>query len=416
MKPTRVAFVFATLIVVVALLVVAQAFTYGIVSNNLWTVTDAQGNPLGPAQHVCLNSTSPNCPPGATSYGYTPANAWTASIPGANWIWAPNITGTTTGAGNAEFTFESFFYLCDVPTGGTISLAADDSADVFLNYAITPIVTSTGFTSLSTVQVPASSLTRGLNNIQVKVRNAPGCASDEYQCNPAGFVLGASFTDPLKALPTCTGSNGITFSVGQFEPLPCPPGKTGSAARPCICPPIGPVQGIWGPTDYSRCVAPPVTCTGNNGTIVNVGQTEPQPCPSPLSGSASRTCQANGTWGPTDTSKCVAPPVTCTGSAGTPFGVGTSETLPCPPGQVGSPPLTRTCLSTGSWGPTTGICVLPTTCAGCKCGARDSTPPQTALCPSGTTCQSRRSQVCSGWWIFRTCDYIQTTDWFCLPS
>lgn len=430
MKRTIIGFLLASL-ATFALLVIVQAFNYNIVSSNIWTVTDANGTTLGPAQHVCLSSTSPNCPPGATSYGYTPADAWTATIPGASWIWAPNITGTTTGAANAVFTFESFFYLCDVPTGGTIAVAADDSADVFLNYATTPIVTSTGFTSLSTVTVPASSLTRGLNNIQVKVKNASGCASDEYQCNPAGFIFGGSFTDPLQALPTCTGNNNMTFNVGQFEPLSCRAGQTGSASRPCICPPIGPVQGVWGPPDYSRCVTPPVTCTGNNGAIFNVGQTEPQACPSGLSGSASRACQPNGTWGPTDTSKCVPPPTTCTGSTGTLFGVGMSETLACPAGLVGSPPLSHTCQADGTWGPTSGTCVLPPVIAGAICGSTATGP--TASCPAGTTCKSRFSKPPRPDWCWSIilckiftiglcptpseCDPVgvQTTDWYCDP-
>lgn len=38
---------------------------------------------------------------------------------------------------------------------------------------------------------------------------------------------------------------------------------------------------------------------------------------------------------------------------------------------------------------------------------------QTKLCLGGQTCDVKRSTACSGWWIFRTCDRIQTTDMFC---
>lgn len=38
---------------------------------------------------------------------------------------------------------------------------------------------------------------------------------------------------------------------------------------------------------------------------------------------------------------------------------------------------------------------------------------QTKVCLGGQTCDVKRSTVCSGWWIFRTCDKIQTTDMFC---
>jgi hypothetical protein len=34
-------------------------------------------------------------------------------------------------------------------------------------------------------------------------------------------------------------------------------------------------------------------------------------------------------------------------------------------------------------------------------------------CAAGKTCNPRKTKSCSGWWIFRTCDYIQTIDYFC---
>ncbi len=38
---------------------------------------------------------------------------------------------------------------------------------------------------------------------------------------------------------------------------------------------------------------------------------------------------------------------------------------------------------------------------------------QVLTCTDGRSCDFKRSTVCSGWWIFRTCDKIQTTDMFC---
>ena len=35
-------------------------------------------------------------------------------------------------------------------------------------------------------------------------------------------------------------------------------------------------------------------------------------------------------------------------------------------------------------------------------------------CPAGRTCGPRVTRSCTGWWIFRTCDNIQSVDFFCL--
>lgn len=34
-------------------------------------------------------------------------------------------------------------------------------------------------------------------------------------------------------------------------------------------------------------------------------------------------------------------------------------------------------------------------------------------CATGTSCNPRTSRSCSGWWIFRSCTTLQTTDYFC---
>jgi len=192
----------------------AQAVTVNIVSDTTtwkWTVSDTNGNPLGSPQNVCLNATAPsNCPIAATLYGYPSVlGGWTAdlsTIPGATWIWAPNITGATSPAASAEFSFETQFWLCDTPQGGTISVAADDFAEVFLNG--TSILNSTSHSTLSTITISSTStlVRQGQNFIKVKVKNGPNpsdCGSGQYQCNPAGVVFGASFQDALSALPTC---------------------------------------------------------------------------------------------------------------------------------------------------------------------------------------------------------------------
>jgi hypothetical protein len=39
---------------------------------------------------------------------------------------------------------------------------------------------------------------------------------------------------------------------------------------------------------------------------------------------------------------------------------------------------------------------------------------QVLSCPSGQSCGPKRSTSCSGWWIFRSCTTLVSTDYFCL--
>lgn len=118
----------------------AQDVSINVVSDKNWTVTDAKGTPLGNAEQVCLATNSPsNCPGAANATLFNPGTStliW-ASIPGANRIWAPGITGATLNADNAEFFFQRMFFLCGTPQSGTISLSADNFAEVFLNPSTT---------------------------------------------------------------------------------------------------------------------------------------------------------------------------------------------------------------------------------------------------------------------------------------
>jgi hypothetical protein len=404
--------------------ILGHAVGVTIVTNDSWSVTDPDGNPLGNAKPVCLGPTIPaNCPATATVYGY-PRTGWTAPLTGATWIWAeftgPGATtpigGQTTPAAGAEFAFESAFYLCGTPQGGNISLAADDFAEVFLNGSTTPVATSTSHATVTTATVPASALRSGLNMIRVTARNGanpPDCPLGEYRCNPAGLILSASFSDDLGAWPSCTGVGGRTFTVGTTEMLSCPPGRTGAEFRTCLC--FG-GSGIWGPKS-GNCAAPPPTCTGNGGQVFQVNGVETLSCPSGFTGSASRTCGANG-WGPVDSSNCSPPPVTCTGTNGASFSVGATEMLACDgAGSTGS--RSRTCLADGTWGPTTGNCACGTP-AGSMCGNRSQG--QTSCCPNGTSCGSRplptapRPWWCPlALWIPSECrpEKLVTTDWFC---
>ena len=91
---------------------------------------------LGPAQRVCMSlGAPPSCAAGATVYA-SPFSGWTADltpIPGAAWIWAPGINGSTPTADLAHFFFAKRFDLDGQPTDGTLYLSVDDFAAVWVN-------------------------------------------------------------------------------------------------------------------------------------------------------------------------------------------------------------------------------------------------------------------------------------------
>jgi hypothetical protein len=177
------------------------------------------------AQLVCLNASAPvGCAPGSTLYGF-PGAAWAVSlspIPGAAWIWAPGITGSSTPAYPAKYSFSKTFDLPGAPAGGTISLAADDSAAVIVNG--TP-VGSVGSTSNAAVAAAATNSLRtfdigpyliaGINVIAVNGANGNfGCFSVAYRCNPAGVVFGGSLSYTPNSAPTISMSSSYSGVEG----------------------------------------------------------------------------------------------------------------------------------------------------------------------------------------------------------
>jgi hypothetical protein len=376
----------------------ADAVTVNLVSDTSWEVTDASGStPLGQAQNVCLLAASgatpaspANCPPGATLYGGNPT--WTAdlsTIPGATWIWAPNITAASTPASNQTYRFRKEFYLCDAPKDGTISVAVDNDAKVFVNGEPAPILTTSAFSHLASATVPASMLTQGRNSITISGTNIVGCADNKYACNPAGVVFGGAFADALSSWPTCTDGT-LAFNVGKTQFHSCPSGQIGTQSRTCDCVNGNGAWSGWTKTCTTVCV--------DNNTAFSVGQPETVPCPPGRSGSQTRVCKSDGSWGPFDVSKCVAATTTCF-SNGRTFAVGEKDSVACPAGKLGF--AARTCQGNGSWSAIdSSTCSLPPVGPDNICGS--SSRGLTATCPSGKTCAS-----------CRTSKDLVTADWFC---
>ena len=404
----------------------AQDFIIG--SGSSWHVVDATENPLGTAQNVCLNATSPsNCPADATLYDYS-FNSWTANIPGAAWIWAPSIISSTTPAANAAFTFQTEFYLCETPSEDpTFALASDNLAEVFINGRSVLISTSAGMPRTATIPANLFNTLITPNALEIVASNGAtpadcpaGNPSDRYQCNPAGIVFGTilkgTMGDPPLTCdgkptgtiepfckagesgrnricvcgrwlpsgtctplpPMCAGKNG-PVAVGTAEPIDCPAGTLGTASHTCQ-------SNGWGPNDFSAC-AP--ACRGQDGTLVAVGTTEPVNCPAGTLGTASRTCHPGGIWSPDDISAC-QPEMTCTGTDGNTYRVNEREQLSCPAFHTVGEHF-QTCQADGSWA-VTNTCALPVGKVGDLCIDRGNT---IATCEVGLTCASKPSATCS---------------------
>lgn len=148
--------------------------------------------PLGTAQQVCLNDNSPtNCPALATRFEYD-GSGWLA---GDNWIWAPGVDAATAPAFPASFRFSHDVPLPQQPASATITVAADDFAEVYVNNSsvgrVGDIADSAlaGQASTAGATFAIHNLKRGMNNISIVAKNGEfGCSAGEYRCNPAGLL------------------------------------------------------------------------------------------------------------------------------------------------------------------------------------------------------------------------------------
>ncbi len=108
---------------------------------------------------------------------------WTASIPGATWIWSESPVSNI-----AVDHIESFFDVFTVagtPTGGTLTVAGDNSFEVYLN-GTQILQDSSGTTFGSAVSTSTGvSLVGGQNTLEFRVKNW-GVGST--QANPAGLL------------------------------------------------------------------------------------------------------------------------------------------------------------------------------------------------------------------------------------
>ncbi len=166
----------------------------------------ADGGALGPAALVCVDEGVPaNCPAGAIYEipGASSATGWSASYPGAYWIWR----GDVTPSGDADLAiavFQKTFLLGSNPTG-QLQMAADDFVEVLVNGRLAgssgsitdESVAWQSQNNLTTVDLTPY-LTSGSNTLTIVGQNGPGsyagCSPCPYSSNTAGVIFGGSIT------------------------------------------------------------------------------------------------------------------------------------------------------------------------------------------------------------------------------
>jgi hypothetical protein len=122
---------------------------------------------------------------------------WTATIPGAQWVWKSATLGDPTRADTANF-YQSFTATATKPV--SIDIAADDGYAIWLNGRL--IVDSLGVVNQTTYQrsahftLPQTALVVGANTLLFVVRNAPSPAATSPSTNPAGLLYAVTLVVP----------------------------------------------------------------------------------------------------------------------------------------------------------------------------------------------------------------------------
>ena len=177
----------------------------------------SKGALLGPARYVCANDATPaNCPAGALLYKHLPprrspldednppaSQGWRGNrdFPEAYWIWRADVLPAA-AAPFAVVVLEKSFVLGARPSG-TMQIAVDDFAQVFVNHTSVGSLGSVVYVSVAwkaqnepTVLDLTPALHAGSNTITVVAQNGP-FACDAAQCpysqDPAGVVFDGTF-------------------------------------------------------------------------------------------------------------------------------------------------------------------------------------------------------------------------------
>ncbi|HWA32328.1 MAG TPA: peptidoglycan-binding protein, partial [Candidatus Paceibacterota bacterium] len=142
-------------------------------------------------------------------------SAWTASIPGATWIW--NEEPLADPVNDTTSVFTKTFNITGTPTGGTLDIAADNSYDVSLNgHEVCSDNTEQNYTAAGqdTCNVPAEDFITGTNTLTFTVKNWAQ-AGGTQQSNPAGLLYKLTF-DQDQCVNTPPPPTSVSVHIAKY--------------------------------------------------------------------------------------------------------------------------------------------------------------------------------------------------------
>ena len=233
---------------------------------------DSLGGYIDNVSLTCTGDPAPQCKEAATSslvsdgttmvdgHGAVPVttpvhSAWTASIPGATWIWSEaDVLDATV---DTTKTFTKTFTVVGTPLDSTLTLAADNNYDVYVNGVadLAPGCSdSTGatFASVQTCAIPAEMLLIGTNTTSIVVKNWAVSGSDA-KSNPAGLLYKLTLNNNECVTPEPKSGavhifkfvNGVQATVENTQGVSFPM-FTATYNAPFTLSPTG-----WGPSDIA---------------------------------------------------------------------------------------------------------------------------------------------------------------------
>jgi hypothetical protein len=317
----------------------------------------------------------------------------------------------------------------DAPVGGSVGGTSTSGTS-----------STGGSGGTSSVALPSCPALTNPDNGAVSASTATSGSPAVYSCDP-GYSLSGSKTLTCQSdgtwdgtPPSCTivdcggltdpgnGSTSVsTTTYGSTADYTCNLGYGLSGTSPRTCQADGTWSGTaptCSPADCPTVTSPSNGFVGTTGTTF--GATANYSCQTGyvLSGAASRTCQADGTWSGTTPActqiDCYQPAGILNGRVNATYTIwGSIASYTCDSGYSMTGSFTRTCQSDGTWSGT------PPTCTLVDCGTAPSISNGTLLNAYATTYGSTASYTCTTGYFFsgssttRTC---QADGTWSLPS